>query len=350
MNEEIEYAEMLEIPVSTVNVVKKRRRRKIEKPEVFHTQPDAPQNTVPVRAQAETPANDPLSDSVIARINERVQENEPSEITADAELFAESANSEGRLDFDVPDRIDTVRVYTPPKTKRFFFRRKKKLTPDFELKEEFDNDFSDFDEQGDMPLFQTDEQENDEGRYATNNEEPKPFRIAMAAEFTAACALCGAIFLTNVFLPDSAINTFFRALHGGNVQTADTRTYADFQLTPIVSELSNAKIQLSPTGILSFTDECCVYPAANGTIREILQSQDGTYRITIDHSEYFSEVISGLDHVYYATGDEVKNNIPVGYSEGESEVQVTMYDQGELLNCFSLNEENRLVWIEQSEE
>ena len=28
MNEEIEYAEMLEIPVSTVNVVRKRRSRK----------------------------------------------------------------------------------------------------------------------------------------------------------------------------------------------------------------------------------------------------------------------------------------------------------------------------------
>lgn len=350
MNEEIEYAEMLEIPVSTVNVVKKRRRRKIEKSEPFSTHANAEQNVAFTRPQTAAQTDDPLSDSVIAHVNERVQESIPSEITADADLFAESANSAGTLDFDVPDRIDTVRVYTPPKTKRFFFRRKKKSVPDFELKDEFDNAFSDFDEQGDIPLFQTEQNENEEGRYAIDKEEPKPFRIAMAIEFTAACALCGAIFLTNVFLPKSAINTFFRALHGGSVETADTRTYADFQLTPVVSELSKAKLELSPSGILSFTNECCVYPAANGTLREILQSQDGKYQITIDHSDYFSEVISGLDYVYYATGDEVKNNIPVGYSDGESEVQVTMYDQGELLNCFSLSEENRLVWIEQSEE
>ena len=32
MNQEIEYAEMLEIPVSTVNVVRKKRRKKQENP------------------------------------------------------------------------------------------------------------------------------------------------------------------------------------------------------------------------------------------------------------------------------------------------------------------------------
>ena len=40
MNEEIEYAEMLEIPVSTVNVVRKTTRRKKQKP-----QEELPENT-----------------------------------------------------------------------------------------------------------------------------------------------------------------------------------------------------------------------------------------------------------------------------------------------------------------
>ena len=36
--------------------------------------------------------------------------------------------------------------------------------------------------------------------------------IFLTVEFALACALCGTIFLTNVFMPTSAINTFFRSL------------------------------------------------------------------------------------------------------------------------------------------
>ena len=49
MNQEIEYAEMLEIPVSTVNVVRKKRRKKQENPV------NAAPQTAPVIASA-TPA------------------------------------------------------------------------------------------------------------------------------------------------------------------------------------------------------------------------------------------------------------------------------------------------------
>lgn len=369
MNEEIEYAEMLEIPVSTVNVVKK-RKRKTEKGNRQSSPLSALQNAANVwqGANAQNPSasqglltpshaeeglQNPLQDSVIAQVNDRVRDLEtPSTVTADADLFAESANSEGTLDLDFPDRIDTVRVYANPKPKRSFFKRRKETqnTADFTIEESFENTFPDFDEPTSDPFLQSTMVENEGGRYETNNPEPRSYRIAMTVEFAAACALCGAIFLTNVFLPGSAINTFFRALHNGSAQTADTRSYADFTLTNVVSELSDTKLTLSETGILSFTDECCVYPAVNGTIREILQAEDGKYLIKISHSDTFSGVISGLDYVYYAVGDEVKSNVPVGFSKGETEVQVTMYSQGELLNCFSLDDENCLVWSEQSEE
>ena len=107
MNEEIEYAEMLEIPVSTVNVVRKQRRRK--------KTADVPTQNTNEYIEAEPPSNVSLKDSVIAQVNDRLVEpiEQPSEITAEAELFAESANSEGRLDFDpIPERIDTVRLYS----------------------------------------------------------------------------------------------------------------------------------------------------------------------------------------------------------------------------------------------
>ncbi|MBQ8323188.1 MAG: hypothetical protein IJX91_04400 [Clostridia bacterium] len=314
MNEEIEYAEMLEIPVSTVNVVRKKRakRRKAEA---------APQNEPAVKAPD-------LKDTVIAQVNDKLLSDAPADekITAEAELFAESANSEGSVRFDdVPERIDTVRLYS---THESPFFEKGRLYPE------------------DYPLSE----ENEGGRYALNAEtkKNKTARIVLGTEFALACALCGAIFLTNVFMPQSAINTFFRALNESpKVAATDERTYADFTLSPVVSELSDAELALSPTGILTFTDACCVYPAADGKISAVTANADGTYTLKISHSDSFTGVIEGLNSVYYEVGDEVKANIPVGYTAGETEVQVTMYSDGTLLNCFQLTEENCLAWVVQ---
>lgn len=310
MNEEIEYAEMLEIPVSTVNVVHKTNKRKKRKaePQARDARP------------AFTPENPNLKEKVIARVNDKL-DSEPDQISADAALFAESANSEGKLDLDyAPESIDTVRLYSADD-----------VLPNFES-DETDEDF-----------------ENGRGRYALNYEKPTPkgVRIALGVEFAAMCALCGAIFLTNVFMPGSAINTFFRALSTTQQAAADNRKYTDFTLSAVVSDLSDTELTLSETGILSFTDECCVYPAADGKISEIVKTESGAYRIKLAHSDTFTGVIDGLNHVYYAVGDEVKANVPVGYTMGETEVQVTMYSEGTLLNCFELTEENCLAWIAQ---
>ncbi len=292
MNEEIEYAEMLEIPVSTVNVVRKQRRRK--------------------KAEATPAPEATLKDTVIASVNDRL-EGTP---TLDADPLPTPTETEGNLDFAaIPDRIDTVRLYST-------------------------------DEDG-SELRSYDYSLNEGGRYATKAFQPKPVRIALAVEFGVACALCGAIFLTNIFMPESGINTFFRSMHGSTEQATVDRPYTDFTLTPVVSELSDAKLNLSTAGVLSFTDECCVYPAADGTVSELVKDADGSYTLKIKHSESFTGVIRGLDFVYYAVGDPVKANVPVGFSEGEKEVQVTMYSGGELLNCFQLTEENCLAWVTQ---
>ena len=299
MNEEIEYAEMLEIPVSTVNVVRKKRAK---------------------RRKATPVNNTNLKDTVIAQVNDKLLSDEQEKITAEAELFAESANSEGSVRFDdVPERVDTVRLYA--QNERPFL----------------DKDFAEF-------------EENEGGRYAFNEETPrnKNARIVLGVEFAVACALCGGIFLTNVFMPNSAINTFFRTLNETPaIVTIDDRPYTDFTLSSIVSELSDTELNLSPTGILTFTDTCCVYPAADGKVSAVTANADGTYTLKIAHSDSFTGVIEGLNTVYYALGDEVKANVPVGFTTGEKEVQVTMYSQGALLNCYQLTEENCLAWVVQ---
>ncbi len=287
MNEEIEYAEMLEIPVSTVNVVRKKRRKKTE---------NAP-------SEAGT-----LKDTVIASVNDRMEEPPSAPSPAPVE-------EEGSLQFDpVPERVDTVRLY---------------------------------DNRGEgNALYPYDYSLNEGGRYKTNKGS-RASRIVLGVELGAACALCAGIFLTNVFLPGSAINTFFRAMSTPVEPTAVIKPYTDFALSAVVSERSEAELTLSPTGILSLTGDCCVYPAANGTVSEVVQNADGSYTLKINHEDSFTGVFTGLNTVYYAVGDSVKANVPVGYTSGETEVQVTMYANGQLLNCFELTEENCLAWVSQ---
>lgn len=319
MNEEIEYAEMLEIPVSTVNVVRKKRtkKRKLEAKPLLET---------PLTVE-----NPDLKESVIAQVNDKLSEDGQTEqITADADLFAEGANSGGSIDFseDIPERIDTVRLYS---AREKSFRKKQARL--YAQEYAFDNA----------------ETENDGGRYAMNFETPseKRARIVLGVEFAAACVLCGAIFLTNVFMPGSAINTFFRTLSEVKPSTSDTRPYTEFTLSSIVSEYSDVELTLSDAGVLTFQAECCVYPAADGKVSAVEKAADGTYTLRIAHSDTFSGVIGGLVAVYYEVGDSVKANVPVGFSSGETEVQVTMYSSGELLNCFEITEENCLAWLEQ---
>ncbi len=311
MNEEIEYAEMLEIPISTVNVVKKQRRRKQK----------------PTPAIEPTYPSEPLKDSVIAQVNDKLSE--PTNLTIESDLLAESANSEGSIDFDIPDRIDTVRLYSTEK-KPFWSWKKQALQPQEFAFEENAEEFNGFQEKF------------DESEYAKQ----KKFQLVLNSEFAAACVLCGAIFLTNVFMPTSAINTFFRSLNGGTATVSDNRQYSDFKLSALVSEFSDTKLTLSPTGIVTFTEKGCIYPVSDGKVSEVAKTTDGTYRVKISHSDSFSGVIEGLDYVYYEIGDTVKSKVPLGYSLGEKEVQVTMYSKGELLNCFELTEENCLAWIQ----
>ena len=330
MNEEIEYAEMLEIPVSTINVVRKKRRRKR-----MNGQNDAA-TSLSMPETITTPTHATLRDSVIAQVNGKMENQtvEPltqaivgGQDTVDAPLLAESENSEGYLSFDPePDRLRTVRLYASGEMHEIETER----------------------EQGEE---MAENYQNDGTRYAMNTQKhvSRGVRIFLNAQLALACALCGAIFFTNVFLPNSAINTFFRAIHTPRVETT-AKHYSEFDLAPIVSLRSDAQLNLSSAGVLSFTDDCCVYPAANGTIKEILRTDEGLYTVKVSYTDTFTGIFYGLDTVYYGVGEEVKANVPVGYTAGNTEVQVTMYADGDLLNCFELTEENCLAWIDGSEE
>jgi hypothetical protein len=264
MNEEIEYAEMLDIPVSTVNVIRKTKKRAVAQ----ETQ---------------------LKEEAIARANEKF--------------------------------FEPYAAYSS----EFYEENQSKMERD---------DDSRYEDNQDSPLIP----------YHNLDKKQRLTDRVLHVEFGIACALCLGIFLTNVWVKDSAINTFFRSITP-QTQVTDARNYTDFTLSSILGEGSSAEITLSPTGVLTFVDEGCVYPTADGTVSSVTKSEDGKYTVQISHSESFSGTIVGLDVVYYEVGQTVKHNVPIGYSNGENEVQVTMYSDGVLLNCFAVTEDNSLSWV-----
>lgn len=238
MNEDLDYAQMLEIPVKTVNVVKKR-------------------SLFPKRTKKETD----LKEQVVESVNER-----------ESEAFDPSASYVAVEDISE----------APP-----------------------------------QPI---------EDKKSTAGK-------IILAEAVTACLIAAGIFLTNIFVPNTVINTFMGSLTAVEETEA---AYTDFTLTSPVSELSDAEVAVSAAGVITFTDKTAVYPICDGEISSVTES-DGLYTVKIAHTSTFSSVVTGLTDVYSSVGDDVAANLPFAYSSGENEVSVSMYDGETLLNCYTLS-------------
>ena len=256
MNDEINYAEMLEIPVETVTV--RRRERKKTR---------------------DTAENADLSEQLVEEVNGRMEE---------ADMMDDPA-PEAEADPNFAESKQIERTQKPAKKRSWA-------------------------------------------------------KIVLIGELAAVCVLAAVLFFTNIFVPNSAINTFVRGLFQGETTTADNRDYSDFKLSPLVNDSVDVAITVSDTGVLSFTARCSVYSPASGTLSKVNGSKETGYTVEIKHSDKFSTVISGLDTVYLAEGDSVLYNLPIGYTDGEGAVNVMMYSGDTLLNCVSA-ENNKLAWI-----
>lgn len=248
MEQGLEYAQMLEIPVSTVSVVKKKslfgRRSK-------HA--------------------DDLKDRVVESVNERLDGD--STTASDGAFVADEYNLNGY--------VETEDLTAPVKPK-------KKMGVAGKI---------------------------------------------IIAETAAACLLAAGIFLTNVFVPNTAINTFMGGLTAVKEKEA---SYNQFKLTSVVSELSDAAVAVTDDGVIHFTEKAAVYPVCDGEVASVTET-DSLYTVKIAHTSKFTSVITGLDTVYAKAGDAVKSNLPFAYSKGENEVRVSMYDGDKLLNCYTLS-------------
>ena len=243
MNEQLDYAEMLEIPVNTVNVTKKRS--------IFK------------RRQKAQPQDD-IKERVVESVNERMG----------AYVISEDVSDPPK-----PEKIRTV----------------------------------------------------DSGKRDKKS-------VILWTEAALVGILAIGIFITNLLMPSTVINTFLSSFAE---PTKEEPVYSQLTLSPIVGDFSEAEVALND-GVLSFTAEGSVYPVCDGTVSKVTET-NGVYTMEIAHTSTFKSVVTGLNCAYSAVGTKVAENIPVGYSDGQAEVRVTLYDNGVALNCFTLNGETP-VW------
>ncbi len=263
INEGLEYAQMLEIPVSTVNVVKKRS---------WFSRKAKPQED--------------LKAQVVESVNGRAQSayTAPPENRYSAEPTYVNDNA-----YDTNSAMGGSYVND--------FVRAENYTAPVKSKKKLDG-----------------------------------AKTVIICETVAACLLAAGIFLCNFLLPDTAINTFVGNLTAVRQKEA---AYTDFTLTSPVSDTSDAAVATNGDGVISFTDKTSVYPLCDGEIASV--DKDGeTYTVKIEHTSSFCSVVTGLKTVYAGVGEKVKGNLPFAYSDGESEVRISMYDGETRLNCYTL--------------
>ena len=75
--------------------------------------------------------------------------------------------------------------------------------------------------------------------------------IILFSEIAAVCLIAISIFLTNIFMPTSAINTFISSLVNPVEETSEP-SYNELALSSVVGSFSDAEVTASENGIITF--------------------------------------------------------------------------------------------------
>lgn len=143
------------------------------------------------------------------------------------------------------------------------------------------------------------------------------------------------IILTNIFFENSGMNRLMRSVFNKEEVTIQ-KTYSEFTA---LSPSKTSDVTLSD-GVMTIA-KGSIYSPCDGVIENVY-NDNGLYVVTVSHSDSFSSVISGLEHVYASVGDTVYPSVPVGYSD--SEVSVSMFNNDAILTSYTLTDE-RIQWL-----
>lgn len=281
MNEKLQYASMLEIPVNSCNIT------------------SAPLKKRKVRRK-KTRADEDVKKELLDKVN-GVENN--AEGTADnsamRETVSEAAgavNAAVAINDSANDRTENPAVYTQERAGK---AKKRKMRVKFS---------------------------------------------AVTVQLAIIGVLVAAIIATNAMFKNSAINTFMRSIFSASDKTAqvqtDARTYGEFK--PVIS-FAGAETPVIEDGVMTVAGKGSVYTPYDGTVSKITVDGAGRYSLEIAHSDNFKSVISGLDYAYAETGDKVFGNIPVGYAGDEGVKLCFLGADDALITDYTLDG-NAVVW------
>lgn len=152
----------------------------------------------------------------------------------------------------------------------------------------------------------------------------------ISVQVVAVFALISAIILTNVFWENSGMNTLFKSVFNPSVNQLENKNYNDFLLNLPVGDENAVNIV---DGSIIIKGEYSIYPVCEGKISKVEQAQNGTFTVTVEHSDSFSTITEGLDMVYFSSGEEVYKNMPIGYVKDTA--KVFLYNGESLLTDYA---------------
>jgi hypothetical protein len=122
----------------------------------------------------------------------------------------------------------------------------------------------------------------------------------------------------------------------GSASEKNTATYSSFSpLSP--SKTEDVTLQ---DGVMTISSGS-VYSPCDGIISNVSEN-DGIYTVTIEHSDSFSTVVSGLELCYLSKNDKVFAHVPVGYSSNE--INVSMFYNNTTITSYVITD-NEILWL-----
>ena len=175
------------------------------------------------------------------------------------------------------------------------------------------------------------ERGREKGRKIRTERLPRAQNPARKVAAVTAClltALISAFFLLNAFYFKLDL---WGAATGAQAKMPDERLHGAFSLA-----LPAKNQPACQDGLLVIAEKGGVYAPADGVVSAVTQAEDGTYTLEISHSDRFKTVIAGASMAFHAVGETVYRQQPVAYCGGEIQTTVAFYEDGTLLSGLKI--------------
>ena len=312
MNEKLQYATMLDIPVETSNVSLKRvKKRRVKKAK--SVDPEAVKEKLVKKVNSETALRAQAQEQAQMQTetpNDAAFRENPAQ---DAEKLYAQAIGERT---DVYGNAPTVSPENAAETE----------TADTQAVAGSD-ETAETQETAGLVAAET-EDVTSENQFVSSSVHKKRrlkgFKFGViGVELAVMAVLIASIFLTNAFYEGSAINVFMKRVFAPKTETVTVKNYDEF--APVMKYGDVTK----DGAVMTVSYSGAVYSSADGKVTAVEKDENGLYIMTIAHSDAFSSTIYGLKFAYLEKGDAVYGTVPVGYAE-ETYKMVFATDSGEL--------------------